>query len=331
MDGTEELVTLFRRFGGKFDNAALGYREDSGFYCYTLDGSRDTMIACPAPLLVDTDDVGVSEDGLFVANPDKYADGMEFLEKYFAFHFNHRMLQQYISKKQQLDSLTDDELSRLAQIFERYQFVTGDCGELEFAKRQILRAHKLRYYGKHVLIPFVSFLNHAKTGRAFNIAEDYVSVSGKFSDEVFAIYNVGDVIMIAGDYGFITDTRWAYSVPMTKMASNGTRITIVRDTKAKTLSPEGFHWPLVHKDQGTLTISWFPLYFERDPRYPARVARMIADETGQPAEEILYEVLRANLGALAGTAFQLGKSGNPFARLAAAAQRQLEVIGGTRP
>ena len=58
---------------------------------------------------------------------------------------------------------------------------------------------------------------------------------------------------------------------------------------------------------------------------------MIARETGLPAEEFLYEVFRANLNALVPVAFQLSKSENPYAKLAAAAaQRQLEVISGTR-
>lgn len=72
MERIEELVELFRRFGGIFENIALGYRAEDGFYCYTLDSNEETVISCPAHLLVETDDVGVNEDGLFISNPQKY-------------------------------------------------------------------------------------------------------------------------------------------------------------------------------------------------------------------------------------------------------------------
>ena len=332
MEGTEELIALFRRYGGTFNNMGLGYREESGYYCFPLDSSQDTLVACPACLLVAIKDVGINEDGLFIVNPNNYSGRMEFLEEYFAFHFNSRMVNQYIDRKQQIDALSSVELSLIAQFYPPHAYETGNCTDLEYAKRQIINAHKLQYRGQHVLMPFVTFLNHAKTGGRYNINENGVSVSGRFNDEVFAVYNTSDVILLASNHGFVTDTRFAYSVPMTKVTRTGTRVAITRKPRLKTFSPEGYQWPLLEKDRGTLTLSWFPLYFERDPLYPARVARMVADEINQPAEEFLYEVFRANLGVLTTAAMQLGNSDNPFAQLAgAAAQRQLEVVGGTRP
>jgi len=177
----------------------------------------------------------------------------------------------------------------------------------------------------------MSFLNHAKNGMPFHIKEKAITASGKFSEEVFAKYNTGDVVLIAGMYGFIDDTSFAYSLPMATAAPNGTRAAITRRPRKSTTTVEGFQWPLIHKDRGTVTISWFPLYFEGDPLYPARVAQMVAYETGTSAEKFLYGVFRANLNVLVPVAFQLRESENPYARLAAAAaQRQLEVIGGTR-
>ena len=85
MEGIEELIQLFRKSGGKFENVALGYREESGFYGYTLDSKQDTVVSCPPHLLVEVDDVGVNENGLYVANPGKYENNMEFLEKYIMF------------------------------------------------------------------------------------------------------------------------------------------------------------------------------------------------------------------------------------------------------
>jgi len=58
---------------------------------------------------------------------------------------------------------------------------------------------------------------------------------------------------------------------------------------------------------------------------------MVANEAGLSAAGFLYRVFRDNLNTLTLVAFQLRESENPFAQLAAkAAQRQLELIGGTR-
>jgi len=331
MEGTEELIALFRKYGGTFDNMALGYREESGFYCYPMDSSQATLVACPSRLLVDIDDVDINQDGLFIENPDNYTDRMEFLEPYFAFHFNSRMVDQYIGRKHQIDALSSEELSLIAKIYPPCEYVTGNYTDLEYAKQRIINAHKLLCRGQDVIMPFVTFLNHAKTGCRYDITGNGVSISGRFNEEVFAMYNAADVILLASNHGFVTDTRFAYSVPMVKATRTGLRVSINREPGVKTFSREGYRFPLLEKDRGTLTISWFPLYFERDPLYPARVARMVADQINQPAEEFLYEVFRANLGVLTTAAMRLGKSGNPFAQLAgAAAQRQLELIGGTR-
>lgn len=330
MEGIEELVELFRRSGGKFENAALGYREEDGFYVYTLDSSQDAVVLCPSHLLVNTNDVDVSQDGLFISNPGKYENNMGFLEKYFAFHFNRKMLDQYIETKRQIASLSSRDLSLISSICPPYQHLSGGSGDLEFAKTQIFNSHSIEYFGKKVLMPFVTFLNHSKNGRSYNVKEDAISVTGKFSDEVFAIYNMGDVLEIAGCYGFIADTRFAYSLPMKMVTPSRRQLVIARNVESASTHKE-FRWPLVRKDRDTVEIGWFPLYFERDPLYPAKVARMVAHETGLSAEMFLNDVFRINLNALVPVAFQLRESENQYAQLiAAAAQRQLEVIGGTR-
>lgn len=330
MEGIEELIELFRRSGGKFENAALGYREEAGFYVYTLDSNLDTVVLCPSHLLVDINDIGISEDGFFISSPGKYENNMEFLEKYVAFHFNRKMLDQYLQKKQDIDSLSSKDLSLISRIYTPNLCWSGGIEGLEFAKMQMLKSHQIQYFGASVLMPFVTFLNHAKDGRPYDIQKDSISVSGKFSDEVFAIYHMGDTLEIAGCHGFVADTRFAYSLSMLKKTTTGRQVIIDRSLES-TSTREGFRWPLVQKDRSTVKIGWFPLYFERDPLYPAKVAQLVASETGLPAEVFLNDVFSFNLNVLVPVAFQLRDSENPYARLvAAAAQRQLEVIGGTR-
>ncbi len=65
-----KLIELFREHGGKFDNMTIGYRQESGYYCSVIDRHRDATVFCPTHLLVDVDDIGISETGLFIARPE---------------------------------------------------------------------------------------------------------------------------------------------------------------------------------------------------------------------------------------------------------------------
>lgn len=331
MENIDGLVELFQNFGGKFENAALGYRDESGFYCYTLDSNQDTVISCPANLLVDILDVGVRNDGLFILNPEKYGSNMNFLEKYFAFHFNRAILNQHIEQKRQIDSLSSRDLSLISNVLPPDLYNLEDYGELEYAKKRVLDSHKIKHYGKSVLMPFVSFLNHDKNGLSFNTSKDEISISGRCDNEVFVEYNIGDVFLIGGAYGFITDTKVAYSLPVYFEMPNGTRVNIGRDLEKSSSNDKGRVRPIVEKKRGTVTISWFPLYLEGAPRYPAILARRIAAETNLSAEILLMDIFRLNLHVLIPAAFHLKNSENSFAKyVAIIAQRQLETIAGTR-
>ena len=181
-------------------------------------------------------------------------------------------------------------------------------------------------------MPFVSFVNYNKNGQSFNISNEKISISGKFSGEVFAKYNDDDVLRIATGYDFITDTKFIYSIPLTYQMANGKKMIINRDPLEATNLGNGRWKPLIKETQQTITLSWFPLYLEGAPVYPANIAKMIADEINLPAEKILFNVIRLNLYALVPAAFQLRESENVFARyLGAVAQRQLETIAGRRP
>jgi|AMFO01.1.fsa_nt_gi hypothetical protein len=331
MEDIEKLIEQFRSAGGKCENFALEYREESGFYGYSKQGDQQTIVLCPAHLLVNISDVDVNNDGLFISNPAPYRNYLDFLTQYFAFHFNRNMLCRYIEIARQINSLSNKELGLVSKIYPSCYCTTGGESEIEFAKKLLLKSHYIKHLDKNVLMPFVSFLNYSKFGQSFSIKKDSISLSGKFRGEIFAKYNMDDALWIAGEYGFITDTSYAYSLPMTQTTTEGTSIIITHKFNESTVTSDGLRLPLIHKHNNTITISWFPLYFEGGPMLPARVAKMVANEAGLSAAGFLYRVFRDNLNTLTLVAFQLRESENPFAQLAAkAAQRQLELIGGTR-
>ena len=113
--------------------------------------------------------------------------------------------------------------------------------------------------------------------------------------------------------------------------ANGKKMIINRNPLEATPIGNGRWKPIIKEIEDAITLSWFPLYLEGAPVYPAIIARMVANEINLPAENILINIIKLNLYALVPAAFQLRDSENVFARfLGAAAQRQLETIAGTR-
>ena len=92
MDELEVLIGTFREHGGVFENLAIGYRPDSGYYCSAIDSHQNATMFCPAHLLVDIEDVDINETGLYISRPDNYAGNIEFLQRYFSFHFDEKLV-----------------------------------------------------------------------------------------------------------------------------------------------------------------------------------------------------------------------------------------------
>lgn len=332
MENIETLIKLFRQLGGTFDNAEIRYSKESGFYCHTLDPNQESHILCPADLLVEADDLDVNNNGLFISTKKKYGNKIDFLNKYFAFQFNESVLRFHTETKRQINTLSDKDLSLISTILPPELYKLKKYKGLTYEKERMIDTHKIIHCGKTVIMPFVTFLNYHKNGQPYNVEDDAISVKGKFNDEVSAKYNNNDTLMIAGSYGFITNTKFAYSMPVSYSMPDGTRIIINRCPDEATHIGNNRWKPLVEKKSGAIIISWFPLHLENAPRYPAIIAGIIASETNLSAEKLLLDIISLNLHALVPVAFQLKKSKNQFSQhMSNVAQRQLELIAGTRP
>ncbi len=331
LENIEELVALFQQLGGKFENSKVCYSKEAGYHCHSLNNKKNTVISCPSSLLVDINDIDINEDGLFIAHPEKYGNRITFLNKYFIFHYNKSVVTQQTYRKQQIESLSEKDLSIISDVFPPSLLDLKKYNNLEYEKKRIIDCHNIEHLGKKVIMPFVSFVNYNKNGRSFNKTADKISISGKFNGEIYAEYNYDDVLKIASGYGFITDTKYIYSIPITYPMINGKKIIINRDTHEAIQLGNGRWKPCVVVKKNSVTLSWFPLFLEGSPMYPATIAKIIAEEINIPAENLIYNIFRLNLHTLIPTAFQLKESKNTFARyLGAAAQRQLETIAETR-
>lgn len=332
MNDISRLIEPFRRNGGVFDNMTIGYRQDSGYYCASIDSTRPATVFCPTGLMVDIEDIGINEAGFFITRPENYAGHGEFLQEYLAAHFDAGLVEKLLEEKRQIEALSPDERQLLGRINLPHPDATTGDG-LEYARQRIFQSHQLIAgpLGKRVIVPFVSLLNHAMNGSRIGFNENGATVSGSFSGEVFAYYNIGDVLMLLWGYGFVTDTVFAYSLPMQVRLPDGTSLRISNNITKFSTTANGFRRPLEEKSGGVINVSWFPMYFREDPWYPAALAASLADEYSFSAEQLLYSMLRFNLNTLLPIAFSLKNSGNSYLQLVATGvERQLALIGGLR-
>lgn len=327
----KELTTQFKRLDGKFENAEIRYSEETGYRCDSLDSKKSTLISCPEKLFVDIDDIDISEAGLFITRPENYGSNITFLNSYFRFQFNRKVILRYSEIKRQIASLPKKDLPIISNIFPPSLLDVKKYGGLTYEKKRIIESHNIRHLNKKVIMPFVTFLNYGKNGNSYNIEDDRISVSGKFNGEILALYNDDDVLKIASGYGFITDTKAIYSIPLTYKLKNGKTLVINNKTTDAVQLGDGSWKPLVKIEEKSITLSWFPLHLEGAPMFSVIIAKMIADEINIPAENLIYNIIKLNLHALIPAAFQLCQSENAFSRyLGEAAKRQLETISSTR-
>lgn len=328
----DELINQFKQYGGKFDNAEVRYSSGPGFHCYSENSNNESLISCPAHLLVAVEDIGINEDGLYICNPDKYAEYICFLNQYFKLQFNEQTIKYESKRKRQIQALTKDELSLISRIVHPNMLSLEGYEGLAYERKRIIEKHNIVHFGKNVIMPFLTLVNHDKNGARFDIQKDSISVRGKYSGEITVKYdNDLDVLKIASGYDFITDSQYILSIPLGFTLNNGKLLVIEKNTRNSVQISVDRWKPVTEVLPDKIIVSWFPLYLHDSPMYPATIAKMIADEIGMPAENLLYSIIRFNLHALVPAAFQLSQSQNEFAKhIGAAAQRQLETIAATR-
>jgi len=328
----DELINQFKQYGGKFENAEVRYSGELGFHCYAQNSNSESLISCPAHLLVAIEDIGINKDGLYICNPDRYGEYISFLNQYFKLQFNEQIVEYESKRKRKIQALTKEERSLVTRLVHPDVLSLEGYEGLAYERKRIIEKHNIVHFGQKVIMPFVSLINHDKNGMGFDIQKDSISVKGKYTGEITVKYNNGlDVLKIASDYDFITDSQYILSIPLGFTLNNGKFFAIEKNI-SNSVQVSGNRWkPATEVLPDRITVSWFPLYLKDSPMFPATIANMIADETGMSAENLLYSIIRFNLHALVPAAFQLSQSKNAFAKhIGAAARRQLETIAAAR-
>jgi len=311
------LLESFRAAGGVFDNLTIHHDEARGVHCRVSDPDAEARVFCPDDLLVDIGHVDIGESGLFIAKREPYGDHADFLDRYFSLHFGRYLVEQFLEEKAAVDALTPREIELLSVISLPAFPASGAGGDLAYVKQRILDSHKLglgRGGRGKVIMPFVTFLNHDRDGIPYRLTGQGVEVRGRFANEAFACYHRDDSLALLHDHGFGAASELSYSLPMLINLPDGRRLQVRREHACSTQTPEGFPWPVMEESGDTVSLSWFPLYFRRGPKFPARVARSLAETCNIPAELVLHAVYSYNFGQLFHLASNLRGSDNPYVK-----------------
>ena len=328
VENLNKLIVLFRELGGVVKNVSIEYKEEYGYFCSVIDHNRKASVFCPSHLLVDVNDIGINDTGLYIKNPKKYKNSIKFLEKYFSFHFNKSLVEKFIEEKHQINSLSNIERQLLAKI-NLPDVVEGLESELEYVKYRIFQSYQITSESsKKVIMPFVSYLNHDRDGTAFKVNKKGISVSAQPNNELLAHYHMGDVLMFLRSYGFVTDTMFIYSLPMLLQLPNGLTLKVDRDISKFKLIDGKVRWPIVEKNNNIINISWLPLFYKNDPLYPVKIVGSLSRDFNVPAEFIMYSAFLFNLNTLLPIVFSLRESDNSYLKtVVSGVEKQLSLMG----
>jgi hypothetical protein len=180
-------------------------------------------------------------------------------------------------------------------------------------------------------MPFVSLLNHDKEGVSFQRGVTKygpgVCFMGRFDGEALAFYNQSDPLAIFMSYGFVSDAKIVYSLPMRLRVAADKTLRIERDLMNDSSQGDGQRWPSIRIEGSEAILSWFPIYCENGHVNPANLAATLARQLGISGEQLLYIIIRHNLSVLYPLAFHLNASNNNYCRLARnCARKQLELM-----
>lgn len=332
-DTLPELVDAFRAAGGVMDNLTVRHTPDRGFCCFVTDPASEARVFCPQHLLVRVEHIGIDETGLKITERAAYGAHIDLLDRYFSLHFGRHLVEAFLAEKAQIDALTERE-RKLLSVISLPEIDEGIVTDLDYARARILASHYLgsKHLGGRVVMPFVTFLNHDRDGQPFVESGQGIGLSGRFAGEAYACYHHDDSLAMLRDHGIGAASRFSYSLPMIINLPGGRQLRIKREHKASTTTPEGHPWPLLETSDTLITLSWFPLYFRHGPRFPARVARYLAETCNLPGELVMHAVYSYNFGQLFHLSSALRHSENPYVqRLVAGLDIHIQQCTGVFP
>ena len=325
----ERLFAEFRDLGGVAENVRLG-EGPFGRGIFVVDPAKPATLHASENLLVLVDDVEIRNGQMMV----KAESSLGPREREFFQNF-----QRYFGWGAGLfDELwrSQTEWSRLPP---EVILAITNIGALEDPDRRFLPPTvelclyafvRTRYFtnrAKPYLAPVVELGNHSSSAAGY-VVKDGIGLTGKFDDEVFGRYNLGDSIGHALYSSFSDRAVFAHSLAVTVDIDGQKRISVARDINVHDLH-DGIRYPRVTRDGSTIHLPFLVLGFTAAPDVPRAVFRKIlsSDLTAPRADETFDTIAHFNRTKFLDLLRILDKYDTPLIRmLKEAAINQLETL-----
>ena len=153
---------------------------------------------------------------------------------------------------------------------------------------RFVRARHFDFQGQAVLMPILELCNHSRQGADFDVGSDHVGVTGRFSDgEVLLRYSVADSWQRFIQYGFVSEERPAYSLPMEIRLPRG-RLVVGHDATAGR-PRNGYVVPRMTVEPERITLSHLLLGDRDVPHGPRSIFIAAMRQAGVDQPAILFD------------------------------------------
>jgi hypothetical protein len=276
-------LQAFRALGGIAENVRYGHGA-RGRGLFAIDAARPIRVRVPRRLLFRTDAVALA-DGDLVLSPTSGSGEQE--RRFFATYQNSLSWagggrSEVVAFLDLLQHLPGAARSCLVDAF-GLSYLLAPHPEDAILER-FIRARHFDFHGESVLMPILELCNHSRHGVDFDVGPDHVGVEGRFADgEVLLRYGIADSWQRFVQYGFVSEERSAYSLPMEVRLPAGR--LVIRHDAAAGRQRNGYAVPLMTMEPGRLSLSHLLLGDRDEPHAPRSIfiAAMRQAGVGQPA------------------------------------------------
>jgi len=327
------LLDAFRALGGVAENLAIA-TGPHGLALTLPDPSRPARLHVPQALLIPTAATVLDPAGALVVKPET-----TIAPPVKAFFADYQRLAgwqgpgraQTLAERARLAALPEalkDALIRDA----RLAFLFEPDNESALLDR-FIHARHIDWRGVPSFMPVMDLANHDWRAANYGFAPDGLTIAGRFpGGEMTVCYNHLDSWQRFVRYGFVSDERHAWSIPLGFKAGAAALTVGAEPAQAETRS--GLTFPLVTRDGDGLALSHLMLGDRLRPEAPRSIFLALARDHGLAQPGLAFErIVHANrlfflkLSGLAEAAADAGPETHDAARqFRALVRAQLEAL-----
>ncbi|MFO1089776.1 MAG: hypothetical protein U1E46_09390 [Hyphomicrobiales bacterium] len=284
-DSWTALLSAFRALGGVAHNLTLG-DGSHGRALVPVDSQQPVRLFVPAPMLVPTTETELDSDGDLVVRPESALP--QPLQRFFADY------QRTVGWSAGGRTATQQERAWIHALpAPLRETLTGEAHlgwmfepeDEQALLQRFIHARHIDWNGRPVFMPMMDLVNHDWRAKNYGFGADGLTIEGTFPEgEVLVCYNLLDPWQRFIRYGFVSEERHAFSIPLAVRTPQGTLTVGAEPGQSRTRA--GLLFPNVRRSGADITLTHLMLGDRLEPEAPKSIFLALARE-GQIAQPIL--------------------------------------------